>query len=406
MAAPHHHAQLDPNADPATQAIHADDPFALTADVAPPIHVATTYRYDSDPDKLVPAAQQPSEVPGHPGYIYSRLLAPNTVRLEAILTSLLHAPALTFSSGLSACHAALVCLNPKRVSIGNGYHGVHGVLDIMTRLTGVEQLSLDVDASKLDKGDVIWLETPVNPDGTSFNIQAYADKAHSRGAYLVVDSTFAPPGLQDPFAFGADMVMHSGTKYIGGHSDMLCGVLATNNKEWQHQLLKDRAMLGSVMGSMEGWLGVRSVRTLDVRVQRLSQNVSRIVSWLVTALHTANPSEEDKEVRAVVEDVTHSSLQTEDLGWLAKQMPNGYGPVFSFTTKEESYARRLPSKLALFHHATSLGGMESLIEWRAMSDRTVDTRLLRVSVGLENWEDLKADLQKGFTAIAKEAGLV
>ncbi|KZZ89827.1 cystathionine gamma-synthase [Ascosphaera apis ARSEF 7405] len=385
-----------------TQAIHADIPFAQTSDVAPPIHTATTFCYSSDPDKLVPAADLESEIPTGQ-YIYSRLSSPNTTRLEAILTSLLHAPSLVYSSGLSAAHAALVCLNPKRVSIGNGYHGVHGVLDIMTRLNGMKQLPLNCNAEELSEGDVVWLETPVNPDGISFNIKEYAEKAHSRGAYLVIDSTFAPPGLQDPFEFGADMVMHSGTKYIGGHSDMLCGVLATHDKKWLHTLAEDRLLLGSVMGSLEGWLGIRSLRTLDVRVARLSQNAGNLVSWIHESLNSSEPSEDDKVIQTVVESITHSSLQKDDMEWLSKQMPNGFGPVFSIVLKTENAARRLPSKLKLFSHATSLGGVESLIEWRAMSDTTVDRRLLRLSIGLENWEDLKADLLSGFKALARES---
>ncbi|KAI5305154.1 hypothetical protein KEM56_005153 [Ascosphaera pollenicola] len=385
----------------ATQAIHADVPFAQTADVAPPIHTSTTFSYPDDPEKLVPAADWTSSEPPYGGYIYSRLGAPNTTRLEAILTSLLNAPSLVYSSGLSAAHAALVCINPKRVSIGNGYHGVHGVLDIMTRINGMKQLPLDCAPEELSEGDVVWLETPVNPDGISFNIKEYAEKAHSRGAFLVIDSTFAPPGLQDPFEFGADVVMHSGTKYIGGHSDMLCGVLATHNKKWLHTLSEDRLLLGSVMGSLEGWLGVRSLRTLDIRVSRLSQNAGNLVSWIHESLNKSDPSEDDKAVQAVVESISHSSLQKNDMEWLSKQMPNGFGPVFSIVLKEDT-ARRLPSKLRLFNHATSLGGVESLIEWRAMSDTTVDRRLLRLSIGLENWEDLKADLLSGFKALAKE----
>lgn len=107
-------------------------------------------------------------------------------------------------------------------------------------------------------------------------------------------------------------------------------------------------------------------------------------------------------VGEAVEKVQHASLQVADMEWLRDQMPNGYGPVFAITMKSESLARRLPSKLELFHHATSLGGVESLIEWRAMSDKTVDTRLLRISVGLEHWEDLRDDLMRGFKALREE----
>lgn len=278
----------------------------------------------------------------------------------------------------------LVLLNPGRVSIGDGYHGCHGVLDMFSRLTGLEQLDLDCSAEKLQAGDLVLLETPVNPKGTVFNIHDYAKKAHSRGAYLMVDSTFAPPNLQDPFEWGADLVMHSGSKYFGGHSDLLCGVVATKHEDWVKQLRTERLFLGSVMGNMESWLGVRSLRTLEIRVQRQSQNATHLATWLNNALHTPSPptNSEAAITQSALQEVYHASLQPEP--WVRTQMPNGFGPVFSILMKNETQARYLPSKLAFFQHATSLGGVETLIEWRTMSDATVDRRLLRVSVGLEN----------------------
>jgi cystathionine beta-lyase/cystathionine gamma-synthase len=253
----------------------------------------------------------------------------------------------------------------------------------------------------LEAGDVIFLETPLNPHGTAFNIRHYAEKAHSRGVHLIVDSTFAPPGLQDPFKWGADLVLHSGSKYLGGHSDLLCGVLATQRQEWVSKLQSDRAVLGSTMGNLESWLGVRSLRTLEVRVQRQSQNAEWLVSWLDSAIKSECPSpgSDAAAVQGAVYQVKHASLQRDDMLWLQEQMPNGYGPVFSMVMKEEYMARELPSKLAFFHHATSLGSVETLIEWRALSDDRVDRRLLRISVGLENWEDLRSDLISAFKTI-------
>jgi len=215
--------------------------------------------------------------------------------------------------------------------------------------------------------------------------------------------------------WGADIVMHSGTKYIGGHSDMLCGVLATRNEEWVRGLAADRTVLGNVMGGLEAWLGARSLRTVELRVERQSRSAERLVGWLQGFLmgdgdeagERGKDGEEkgDREaVRGVLERVQHASLQKGDMQWLKEQMPGGYGPVFAIWMKSERLARRLPSKLELFHHATSLGGVESLIEWRTMSDTTVDTRLLRVSVGLEGWEDLRDDLGRGFRALWEEEG--
>ncbi|MCJ1317960.1 hypothetical protein MMC15_003287 [Xylographa vitiligo] len=385
----------------ATQAIHADDHLNRIEDVAPPVHVATTFRYHDDPDQLIPSTNLSAPISDR--HIYSRHTAPTTTRLEALLTPLLHAPTLTYSSGLSALHAAYVFLRPRRIAITAGYHGAHAVLQLHRRLTGATLLPLACPASDLHPGDVIHLETPLNPTGEALSIAHYAEKAHSRGAYLLVDSTFAPPGLQEPFAWGADLVMHSGTKYLGGHSDMLCGVLATRQEDWYRGLADDRAVLGSVMGGLEGWLGVRSVRTLEVRVQRQSANAGKLVGWLAAALQRPVTGDRESEVVAgVVARVQHASLQSGDMAWLAEQMPSGFGPVFALSMRSERLARRLPSKLELFHHATSLGGVESLIEWRTMSDTTVDTRLLRVSVGVEGWEDLRDDLMRGFTALWEE----
>jgi cystathionine beta-lyase/cystathionine gamma-synthase len=347
----------------------------------------------------------PSDGRPNTEHCYSRSTTHGSSRLEAILTSLLKAPCLTYSSGLSAFHALLVFLNPKVVAIGDGYHGCHGVLRLQQRLTGCKQLPLDCKAEELSEGDLICLETPVNPTGKAFDIQHYADVAHSRGAFLMVDATFGPPPLQDPFKHGADVVMHSGTKYFGGHSDMLCGVLAVKREEWFPKMHEDRVFLGNVMGGLESWLGVRSLRTLELRVMRQSENAQHIVAAISGALtgHTVGTglSESDvNAVKAVVKEVFHASLQREDYQtWLKKQMPNGFGPVFSMTLKTEELAKTLPSKLNFFHHATSLGGVESLIEWRTLTDATVGKDLLRLSIGIEDARDLLDDLLQGFRAL-------
>ncbi|EZF76498.1 hypothetical protein H105_02138 [Trichophyton soudanense CBS 452.61] len=393
-----------------TVALHADDIMNNVTDVSPPIHLSTTFRYTENPDELVPESEAHGGHEGTNSYVYSRCGAPSSTRFETILSQLVNGHCLSYSSGLSALHAALVFFNPRHVSVGQGYHGSHGVMRILSRLTGMKKIDLDCPAEQLEKGDVILLESPLNPHGTSFCIESYAKKAHSRGAYVLVDSTFGPPGLQDPFKWGADMIMHSGTKYLGGHSDMLCGVLVTQRKDWYLSLADDRQYIGSVMGNLESWLGTRSLRTLEIRVQRLSQNATNLVAWLDAALHKGKPrapettatvtNEEVSLVQKTVAKINHSSLQREDMEWLSKQMPNGYGPVFSIMMKEERIARALPSKLHFFHHATSLGGVESLIEWRAMSDASVERELLRVSVGLENWQDLKDDIVAGLKSLA------
>ncbi|KAL4940705.1 hypothetical protein BDV06DRAFT_196159 [Aspergillus oleicola] len=390
------------NSHPSTQALHADDYLNLVTDVAPPIHLSTTFRYPNDPEALVPSEDPVAEFNGK-NYVYSREFAPNATRFEAVLSSLLGGYAVSYTTGLAALHAALVLLNPKRISVGEGgYHGSHEVIDVVSRLSGLKKVPLDCCPEKLREGDVILLETPVNPLGTAFNIKEYAEKAHARGVFLIVDSTFAPPPLQDPFAWGADIVMHSGSKYFGGHSDLLCGVLAVKKKDWWKRLVEDRLALGNVMGNMESWLGLRSLRTLDVRVKRASESCGKLVAWLQEALTSAesNSSTDGHLVPTVLKEIHHSSLQTEP--WVREQMPSGFGPVFSIILTNEQFAKVLPTKLALFQHATSLGGVESLIEWRALSDERVDRKLLRVSIGLENWEDLKNDLLQAFRSLVQE----
>lgn len=298
----------------------------------------------------------------------------------------------------------LVFLRPKVIAISDGYHGCHGVIAILEKLYGLKKVNLwdekEWDAAGLGEGDVVHVETPLNPTGEAVNLEIFRGKARKKGAYLTVDSTFGPPGLQDPFVQGADVVMHSGTKYFGGHSDMLCGVLVVKKekKEWVRGLWNERMYLGSVMGNMESWLGVRSLRTLELRVARQSKSTESIVRWLDASLR--GEGDDAAVVQKMVLKVQHASLQKDDMEWIKKQMPGGFGPVFVIWMKSMPLARALPGKLKLFHHATSLGGVESLIEWRKMSDSGVDVRVLRVSIGVEHWEDLKADFLDGFKALA------
>ncbi|KAF2679936.1 PLP-dependent transferase [Lentithecium fluviatile CBS 122367] len=411
----------------ATSAIHADDHTNVLTDVAPAIHTSTTFRYPRNAAALQPVPTDGEFVDLQTPLVYSRLASSNINRLETILAPLIYPTyakakdgvqrelegddlancVVSYSSGLSAFHALLVTAVPNVVAISGGYHGCHGVIDLHKKMHGLKTVDLHAgdaawDAAGLGKGDIVHLETPLNPTGEAFSIAHYAARAHKRGALLTVDATFGPPGLQDPFLWGADVVMHSGTKYIGGHSDMLCGVLAMRPDQEGLKRAKtlraERIFLGAVLGSLEGWLGVRSLRTLELRVQRQSSNAGKLVAWLDDALN--GKGEDCEVVKKVVSKITHASLQKDGREWLQKQMPNGYGPVFSMYTHNAKQARNLPSLLRLFHHATSLGGVESLIEWRRMSDCDVDERLLRVSVGVESWEDLKDDFLQAFEQLA------
>ena len=144
------------------------------------------------------------------------------------------------------------------------------------------------------------------------------------------------------------------------------------------------------------------MRTYELRVVRQSESCTKVVSWLHSCLQEGGSGDGREDVRKVIKSISHASLQKKEMSWLAEQMPNGFGPVFSIECHSEEQAKRLPSKLNLFHHATSLGGVESLIEWRRMSDDTVEPTVLRVSIGVESWEDLRDDLLNGFKALVRE----
>ncbi|KAI8688608.1 hypothetical protein NCS55_00114800 [Fusarium keratoplasticum] len=319
-------------------------------------------------------------------HIYSRYTAPDSTRFETAL----HNPfggggVVTYSSGLASFHAIMPLLTPKRIFIGEGYHGVHRGIKLQHRVTGVEKLTLE-DLNQLGRGDLLHIETPLNPTGEARNLEYYVAKARQASAYILVDATFASPPLQDPLQYGVDIVMHSGTKYIGGHSDMLCGALVV------HQDRKD----------FEGWLGIRSLRTLHLCVIKQPQTAEKLVSWLHEEAQKSGSL-----VRKMIDKVQHASLQEADLkgGWLRKQMPGGFGPVFSIWMNKEEHVRRLPSRLYIFHHCDESGGVESLMEWRAMSDEGRDLRLIRVSCGLEDVEDVEGDIRQAFESLLRETSI-
>lgn len=366
----------------ATTGIHGADDVDGGLDVIPPIHVTTTYKYPSNPDDLVPFedgddAEYPKVL------IYSRWTHPNGERIEAIVGKLTNSHATVYSSGLSAFYAAMTHFNPKQLFIDKAYHGCHGIANIWTRNHGLKQYSLsDEDLEKLQPGDVIHLETPVNPLSTLFDIQYFADKAHAAGAFLLIDSTFAP--LQDPFAFGADMVMHSATKYFGGHSDLLSGLLLTKSKDVAYKLYEDRLHLGTNIGSLESSLLLRSLKTFELRVKQQSSNATKLAAFLNDKIDTYPE----------LSKVFHSSLQKD--AYVEKQLKGNHSPTFSIEVTSTEFAKKLPYRLKYFVHATSLGGTESLIEWRCLTDPHAPRTLLRISVGLEDVDDLIEDFAQAF----------
>ncbi|SPO25534.1 related to Cystathionine beta-lyase [Ustilago trichophora] len=430
----------------ATAALHADHPDPVTDPnhaVAPSISLSTTFRApapNSAHAKLVEDAVQGRaefDMQDPDLHVYSRYSQTTNIRCEKVLSQIMKANALTYSSGLAAAHAAVAHYAPEVIAIKRGYHGVHVSIQLWCRGRNVKMIDLDDDyeaavgesSAGTKEGAVgrggllVWVETPLNPSGEARDLAKYVRKAKAvPGAHVVVDSTFAPPPLQDPFQQGADMVMHSGTKYFGGHSDLLCGVLAVKDKKEWDSLWADRTYFGSNLGSMEAYLLLRSLRTLTVRVQKQSATATQLAAWL-HSLAISNPSSpvatEDASFAGgkVIARTYHSSLQPrQDLDDVvtkgatpedptfdpSAQMPGGHAPTFAFRTTKPEYATYIPHLTTYFTPATSLGGVESLLEHRCKSDPSEDARIIRVSVGLEEFEDLKADLRAAFTQVLEK----
>lgn len=366
-----------------TQLVHADDKNNRVPDIVTPINVSTTFRYDNN--DLIPWAEREDYSFMDERPIYSRLAHPNATRVESVLSEVLHAETVVYSSGCSAYFALLTHFNPKRVFMGQCYHGCRSIANIFTRNWKLEQhpLEIDVILELAQEGDIVHLESPVNPYGTSFDIQAFADATHSKGALLVIDSTFAPPPLQDAWEFGADVIMHSATKYFGGHSDLLAGAIAVKDKAIAEKLRDDRCYLGTNIANLEAFLLLRSLRTFEMRIKTQSENTFKIVEHL-DATKTYYPD--------VLDGIYHSSLQ--DDPFVKRQLKGGFGPVFAIRLKTKDQCKRFPQLLKYFHHATSLGGIESLVEWRALTDPHIEQTLIRISVGVEAANDLIDDLSK------------
>ncbi len=340
---------------PDTVAIHADLGIEPAPDIAPPLHLSTTF-----------AADNPE------GLVYTREAQPTRSRLEAVLGALEGGRAITYSSGQAATAAALSHLSPRRVALGpGGYHGTRAALEALK----IGAISLE---EPLSEGDVVWLETPRNPTAEVLDVEVHAARAHRAGATLVVDSTFATPILLRPLELGADLVMHSATKFLSGHSDALAGVLVTREPEVAEALLRARMISGAVPGSLEAWLALRGLRTLPLRIRRQSETATRLAAWLA-----------DRVPR-----VWHPSLPGHPGAEIARRQMSGPGGILAFELASEEAARALPRRLRLIREATSLGGVESLVDWRRRHDPHAPAGLLRISVGLEDLDDLVADLEQ------------
>ncbi|WBW75407.1 pyridoxal phosphate-dependent transferase [Schizosaccharomyces osmophilus] len=386
------------SANMSTSVLHADDPLALENDVGPALHLSTTYAYPGTAESLKPYQSVGEE--SFPYYV--RIAGNNCDRAEAALSSVLKAPSVLYGSGLAAVYSLLAYLNPKNIAIHKpgfgGYSGTVGIIKRLNRLTGLRTSYIDKTCEQIHEGDVIWLESPMNPLGIVFDIHYYKELAKKKGAVLVVDSTFAPPPVQDALALGADYVVHSVTKYLGGHTDVLAGATASYNKSAIQTLKGDRAYLGSILHPQQCYLLLRSLRTYPLRIARHSENGYLVANHLNKLATDPNFAAKNGIDKGLILEVYHDSLQKED--FVSKNLTGGHSSCFGFLVNSEKVARHVCCDLRYFHHATSLGGVESLVEWRKMTDPHIDPRLIRISIGIEDANDLIQDLNRVFAALS------
>jgi len=369
----------------ATRAVHAgQSPDATTGAVIPPVHFSSTYIQDGI-----------GNLRG--GYEYGRAANPTRTALQEQLASLEGGNhAFSFASGLAAEDALLrAVLRPgDSVLLGNDvYGGTHRLIDRVLGPWGVSVIVADLgDAAAVDAAlaahspRIVWLETPSNPLLRVVDIRALADAAHARGATVVVDNTFATPVLQRPIEFGADVVVHSTTKYLGGHSDVIGGAVVLAGDELAEAVGFQQFAAGAVSGPLDAWLTTRGIKTLAIRMERHVANAQAVAEFL--AQHPA------------VAEVHYPGLPTHPDHETAARQMSGFGGIVSLSLPDAAAARRFAESTELFQLAESLGGVESLVNYPdAMThasvrgtELAVAPEVVRLSVGIEDIDDLLADL--------------
>jgi cystathionine beta-lyase/cystathionine gamma-synthase len=366
-----------------TLAIHAgQDPDPATGAIMTPIYQSSTF-----------VQSAPGE---HKGYEYSRSGNPTRTALEACIAGLEGGSfGLAFASGLAATDNIMRLLNPgDHVIVGNDVYG--GTYRLFERVWARYGLRFSwvnlsepsaIRAAITPQTKMLWLETPTNPLMELVDIAALAALV-SEQVIVVVDNTFASPAIQQPLRLGADIVMHSSTKYLGGHSDVVGGLLALNDEELYTQLKFTQNAAGAVPGPMDCFLVLRGIKTLPIRIERHSQNALKIAQFL--------------EDHPAVKEVRYPGLDSHPQYAIAQRQMRYPGGMISILVDNPDAARRLVSKTRLFALAESLGGVESLIEHpysmthasTVTSPIAVPNELVRLSVGIENVDDLIDDLRQ------------
>jgi cystathionine gamma-synthase len=366
-----------------TRAIHAgQEPDPATGAIITPIYQTSTYVQEA--------------VGVHKGYDYARVGNPTRTALQVALASLENAKhGVAFSSGLGATTTLMHLVDPGQrvVLIADVYGGVYRMTSQVYepkgyRFTYVPAPEFDDNLASHLGQDVrlVWVETPSNPLLNVVDIRKAADAAHAVGALLVVDNTFATPYLQQPLELGADFVVHSTTKYLGGHSDVVGGFVATNDDVLAERLYFLQKSLGAVPGPFDAWLVLRGLKTLAVRMRAHCENARRIAEFL--------------EGHDAVERVLWPGLESHPGHAVARAQMRDFGGMVSFTVETEQEAVELVARTKLFQLAESLGGVESLIEHPARMTHASTAgapfappgNLVRLSVGIESADDLVADL--------------
>jgi cystathionine beta-lyase/cystathionine gamma-synthase len=367
-----------------TRAIHdGQEPDPATGAVITPIYQTSTYVQE--------------EVGKHKGYDYSRTANPTRRALEIALASLEGAEhGLAFSSGLGATTTLMHLVDPAQrvVLIADVYGGVYRMTSRVYEPKGyaftyvpAEEFDENLASHLDDNVRLVWIETPSNPLLNVVDIRRAADAAHAVGALLVVDNTFATPYLQQPLELGADVVVHSTTKYLGGHSDVVGGFVATNDDELAERLSFLQNSLGAVPGPFDSWLVLRGIKTLAVRMRQHCDNARRIAAFL--------------DEHPAVERVYYPGLAGHQGHAVARTQMRDFGGMVSLLLESEAEAVAMVARTKLFQLAESLGGVESLIEHPARMTHasTADApfaaprNLVRLSVGIESVHDLVADLE-------------
>ena len=378
-----------------TRAIHAgQEPDPATGALIVPIYQTSTYVQEA--------------VGENKGYDYSRAANPTRTALQLCLASLEGAEhGIAFSSGLGAVTTMMHLVSPgdRIVCVNDVYGGVYRMFSQVYAPKGYEfefltptEINAGLAARLDERTRVVWLETPTNPLLNVVDIRAAAEAAHAAGALVVVDNTFATPYLQRPLELGADLVVHSTTKYLGGHSDVIGGFAATNDPTIAERLLFLQKSLGAVPGPFDCWLVLRGLKTLAIRMRQHCENARRVAAYL--------------DAHDEVERVLYPGLPSHPGHELAARQMRDFGGMVSFLAGSEEEAGELVTRTQIWKLAESLGGVESLIEVPARMTHAstadapfaVPGNLVRLSVGIESVDDLIADLERALVRSAAAAG--